>query len=77
MIALLGVIGQVFENFATRISGDSDTESSFETNVGRYELRGVDIPRVRRRRFDHSFIVAIARSQVCEARRGVSELEAA
>jgi hypothetical protein len=45
VVALLGVVGQVFENFRYANQWrDGDTEILFfETNVGRYELQGVDI----------------------------------
>jgi hypothetical protein len=45
VLALLGVVAQVFENFRYAHDWrDGDTEILFfETNVGRYELQGVDI----------------------------------
>jgi SnoaL-like protein len=45
VLALLGIVAQVFENFRYANEWrDGDTEILFfETNVGQYELQGVDI----------------------------------
>ena len=48
VLALLGVVAQVFENFRYAHQWrDGDTEILFfETNVGRYELQGQSLPAV-------------------------------